>query len=737
MRNAIVATLAVLVAAAASGQLVALRPSTQQFLIPAAGAQAGNGGTFFRSDITIVNYRTADQRIRLQWLPQDVSGGGGAAVEIDHRRDLGHRQRRLRDQRDAEVGTRRDPRHRDRRQRPTGLGRAARRHVAHLDSAAGDGGTTSQSLPSIATIDISSSTVSILGARRDSRYRTNVGIVNLSADVQTFQVVVFGSSGTDVRQIDVQPMSMVLFGVTGAASTHAAADSGAERDHDRVFVKVRGVCIIGRQRHRRCVDDARLEFAGTVSVSNGRVLGFEANPYFGALMRRLFAFASLCLLSASALAIEPPREKERWTTLTIDELTVYSSADDGTTRSVASDLVRLRGALAVVTKLKVRSPLPTRVFIFGDRRSFAQYCDAALGRSDNMTGLFLSDRDGNHVLIAGNAAGVDRVVYHELTHYFLRNTVSSHVPLWFNEGLAEFYSTFTGSKDTVDVGRPIEDHIAWLRTQTLIPLKDLFAITHDSKEYHEGNRQGVFYAESWALVHYLMIGNPERRDQLGTYIGLIASGKSIDDAFHMAFHGSYDDLERELRKYIRAFSMSYIRYTMADLMTVDDSRAAAAAARHATGRAGRSAHAREHPHFAEAESFLNAALKANPSSAEAYAELGVAKSWQRQNAEAEANFDKAVQLGSRDAMPYILYGESILRRVDASVRKTPARRQPNRQSARAFPQGDGAESGFRFRIFRPRRDLHDVAGRRSAAGHRGVGTKLGTRSRPRSTRSST
>jgi len=61
-------------------------------------------------------------------------------------------------------------------------------------------------------------------------------------------------------------------------------------------------------------------------------------------------------------------------------------------------------------------------------------------------------------------------------------------------------------------------------------------------------------------------------------------------------------------------------------------------------------------------------LKANPSSAAVYAELGVAKSWQRQNGEAEANFDKAVQLGSRDVQPYILYGQSILRRVDASVR---------------------------------------------------------------------
>ena len=114
--------------------------------------------------------------------------------------------------------------------------------------------------------------------------------------------------------------------------------------------------------------------------------------------------------------------------------------------------------------------------------------------------------------------------------------------------------------------------------------------------------------------------------------------------------------------------MNYIRYTMADLKAVEipapqplprDVQLVALAdlLMHTNT-----------PHFIEAEAFLNAALKTNPSSAAVYAELGVAKSWQRQNAEAEANFEKAVQLGSRDAQPYILYGQSILRRVDASVR---------------------------------------------------------------------
>ncbi len=219
MRNAIVATLAVLIGAAASGQLVATRPSSGQFLIPAAGAQAGNGGTFFRSDITIVNYRAADQRVRLQWLPQDTSAGSGPAVEITIAASSGIASE------DFVTNV----------MQRSGLGAILVTGIdanGFFDSNAqlvgtsriwtpqpGTSGTTSQSLPSISIGDISSTVLSILGARRDSRYRTNVGIVNFSSDVQTYQVVVFGSFGNEVRQIDVQPLSMALFAVNGAAST--------------------------------------------------------------------------------------------------------------------------------------------------------------------------------------------------------------------------------------------------------------------------------------------------------------------------------------------------------------------------------------------------------------------------------------------------------------------------------------------------------------------------------------
>jgi len=399
-------------------------------------------------------------------------------------------------------------------------------------------------------------------------------------------------------------------------------------------------------------------------------------------MRSCLAFLALSLLATSALAIEPPREKERWTTLTIDELTIYSSASDATTRDVASGLLRLRDALSAVTKLRVRSPLPTRVFIFGDRRGFEPYCDAAIGRSDRLTGLFLSHPEGNHLLIDGSAHSVDRVVYHELTHYFLRNTIPGDVPLWFNEGLAEFYSTFRQHNDSAEVGLPVEEHLAWLRAQSLIPLKELLAVNRQSKEYHEGDRQGVFYAESWALVHYLMIGSPERRDQLGTYVGLIKGGQTIDNAFRIAFHGTYDDLERELRKYIRGFSMKYIRYTLADFKAKEVPAPQPLAHDVLLTGLGDLLLNSLTPRFGEAETFLAAAIKSNPSNADAYAEMGVAKASQREDADAETYFEKAVQLGSRSATPYLLYGDSLLRRLDAGLRHNEAASQADVTRAR-------------------------------------------------------
>jgi len=178
-------------------------------------------------------------------------------------------------------------------------------------------------------------------------------------------------------------------------------------------------------------------------------------------------FIALLLLAATASAVEPPPERERWISVAVDDLTIYSNAGDSITRRLASNLKRMRDAIAVVSKLKVRSPFPTRVYLFANDRSFGPYREAIMGRGA-VSGIFLSSRDANYVVVRADA-GVDRIIYHELTHYFLLNSIG-HVPLWFNEGFAELYSTFESNGNEVSVGLPIQAHLDRLKHEQPFPL---------------------------------------------------------------------------------------------------------------------------------------------------------------------------------------------------------------------------------------------------------------------------
>ncbi len=219
MRRAVITFIIVFIATTASAQIVATRSASAQFLIPAAGAVDGGNGTFFRSDITLVNYRSTTQNVRLQWLPQGVTGIGVAPVDIqinaasgiateDFVTDILHRSG-LGAILVTAITAGGDP-------DPSALLVATSRIWTFQP---GSSGTTSQSLPAVSTADINSTTSAVLGSRRDSRFHVNVGIVNLSSSAQSFQVFTAGSGGTDSQQVVVQAMSMVLFRVNGADSS--------------------------------------------------------------------------------------------------------------------------------------------------------------------------------------------------------------------------------------------------------------------------------------------------------------------------------------------------------------------------------------------------------------------------------------------------------------------------------------------------------------------------------------
>lgn len=201
-----------------TNDLVTLQTSSARILIPVAGTVQGANDTFFRSDINIINFRDADQRIELRWLPQNTSGDAVPPRNITVTARSGFFSE---DFVTNVLGE-------------SGLGaievtgvtaqgafdQAAQLHATvriwtpHPTA----GGTMSQTFPAIALANNSIQTKWIFGVRRDSRYRLNVGVTNTATVAQRYRVTTIGSAppGTgETVEFDVPSRSMIQTSIPG------------------------------------------------------------------------------------------------------------------------------------------------------------------------------------------------------------------------------------------------------------------------------------------------------------------------------------------------------------------------------------------------------------------------------------------------------------------------------------------------------------------------------------------
>jgi tetratricopeptide (TPR) repeat protein len=266
----------------------------------------------------------------------------------------------------------------------------------------------------------------------------------------------------------------------------------------------------------------------------------------------IFAMVWIGLLLVPGAAPALPAPDEEWIEVHTASFTLFSNAGERKTREIGVDLERLRDALAQLSPgLALSSPVPTYIYVFRDAPAFQAYQRLYDGHPIDSGGYFLGRQLANYVAVNAGQRGDERaLIYHEYLHYVMHNNYAT-LPLWLHEGMAEYYSTFQVDADEARIGLPIAAHVQWLRQHGAIPLATLFAVDERSPEYNETSRRGGFYAESWALVHYLISGSPERRRQAAEYLRLAQAGTPPDQLFAKAFGGDPIALESELRAYVR------------------------------------------------------------------------------------------------------------------------------------------------------------------------------------------
>jgi tetratricopeptide (TPR) repeat protein len=255
-------------------------------------------------------------------------------------------------------------------------------------------------------------------------------------------------------------------------------------------------------------------------------------------------------ITAAAFSAAPA--KDRWIRLRSPHLSLVSNASDRATRDVARRLERFVDALSSLLDLQSPPDVPATVMVFRNDASFAPFRPRQNGRTLDLSGYFQRADDENLIALSLDAPADEhpyRVIFHEYAHALTVRTAALW-PLWLQEGMADFYSTFEADNRRVAIGQPIREHARLLREQSLLPLRTLFAVDRSSPLYLEGS-QNIFYAESWVLVHYLMEGdNNRRRPQFARFIEHVSEGRPAGRAFADAFGTDLDALERDLRRYI-------------------------------------------------------------------------------------------------------------------------------------------------------------------------------------------
>jgi tetratricopeptide (TPR) repeat protein len=173
-------------------------------------------------------------------------------------------------------------------------------------------------------------------------------------------------------------------------------------------------------------------------------------------------------------------------------------------------------------------------------------------------GVFFRTPDKNWMVVNLDTRGDNpyAVAYHEYFHS-LALPAWPRAPLWFHEGLAGVWENTVIHKKRVDAARPSMIYLQTLKNTKMMSLRDLLLVDQLSLEYREAHRATIFYAQSWALVHYIFLG-AGLADAMGPYVRAINKGAEPIGAFEKAF-GDIDDIEEKLRHYIRKFQFNILR----------------------------------------------------------------------------------------------------------------------------------------------------------------------------------
>ena len=282
------------------------------------------------------------------------------------------------------------------------------------------------------------------------------------------------------------------------------------------------------------------------------------------------AFAGFCLCANFALAAD----KSQWLEVHSTHFVVITDAGEKRGREVALRFEQMRAVFAtLLTKDRLHQPVPLTILALNDDKSYYQAAPLRQGQPIDVPGFFLPGQDQDFIVL--NLVEPDP--WQAVAYDFARMLLSYNYPpaqAWFDQGLAEYFSSVRIDNKQVEIGRDPglpasvgrdsqpNQHGAnapkslteLLGSQEWLSTADLFAMTQDASASAENPQRTVFYAQSWIVMLYLL--NEKKLAETGTYFDLsLNQHVPVEDAIHKAYGITAEQFGQAAKDYFHSQTM--------------------------------------------------------------------------------------------------------------------------------------------------------------------------------------
>ncbi|MGA7930568.1 MAG: hypothetical protein WCA20_31800 [Candidatus Sulfotelmatobacter sp.] len=279
-------------------------------------------------------------------------------------------------------------------------------------------------------------------------------------------------------------------------------------------------------------------------------------------------------LSPSAPAAEP----SPWREIHSTHYTVITDAGEKKGTEVALRFEQMRAVFALLLmKERLNEPVPLTIVAFKNDKNYYQSAPLRQGQPIDVSGFLLPGEDRNFIVLNLFEQESWCAVAHDFAHLLL-NSNYPQVPGWFDEGLAEYFSSIRLDDKKYEIGGDPELHSVFtqdllqnqrevlnppksltelLGGQVWLALPDLLTMKHDTSTFTEGTHHTLFYAQSWMVMHYLL--HEKKLPETGTYFDLVENQHvPVEEAIQKAYGVTAAQFDQAVKDYFHSLTPLFV-----------------------------------------------------------------------------------------------------------------------------------------------------------------------------------